>query len=125
MAISRGKESYENLKILWDVLNPELKQVKKMRFLLGTHCYKLEFFFCSDAKFLLIALGMTAASGKYSCPYCCIPNVSWGECYDSEKTPKIYAEDYARSGLDDLKDVKKFCQEGECGCKIPYQFVGS
>ena len=80
IAIVNGSEKYEHLKTaLGDVITEpcELKTLT-----VDQYNFEIEYFLCSDLKFLAIVCGIEAATSKYSCIWCKCPS---SECYDMSK----------------------------------------
>jgi len=70
-------------------------------------------FFCSDGKFLLTCLGLCAASGQFSCPFCVVPHTHWNDIYEGNKS----VSGYERVSMDDMNMWKgSACLLHEDGC---------
>jgi hypothetical protein len=73
ITVGRGSEKYENLSILFRKLSLIFEKIRKQTWLSKKRSIIiLEFWFCADAKFLLLALGLQAAHSEFSCPFCLI-----------------------------------------------------
>ena len=82
IAVGRGCESYENLALLFEKITPSLYSLKKGTFIHpSSSSFGIDMFFCSDGKFLLICLGLVAANGTFSCPFCALPNYDWSKSH--------------------------------------------
>lgn len=105
IAIGRGTENYDNIKLLLGKLHQPLLALKKHVFLIRSQSVKCQLTFASDAKFLLTCLGLCAAMGKYSCPFYCIPNTHWTAVY----LGLLNANDFRRTRFNDLSVCLSNC----------------
>ena len=80
IAILNVPEDYEKLAI---ALRDVIAEVKTLTFItIGNNKFEIEYFLCSDLKFLAIVCGIEAANSTYACVWCKCPAA---ERYDMEK----------------------------------------
>ena len=78
IALARGKECRENIALIMSALKESLQRVKRSGVaVFQRRIVAVRWTFCSDGKFLLMALGIHAANGKFSCPYCVLKKDFW------------------------------------------------
>ena len=78
IALARGKESRENIELIMSRLRPSLSRIKTHGIrVFQQKVISVRLAFCSDGKFLLLTLGIHAANGKFSCPFCVLKKDFW------------------------------------------------
>jgi len=79
VAVARGNEKYENVKIVLNKLYSDLKALKTLSVVVheGEEPWTLSLSLCCDGKFLLTIMGLIGASGDQSCPFCLVPKSMW------------------------------------------------
>ena len=72
LAIINGTEKYESLKTALSDLIMEVRDLKSVT--VDDLTFKIEYFICSDLKFLAIIYGIESATSTYSCVWCKCPS---------------------------------------------------
>ena len=71
-AVLEESEKYENVQELLSLYNTEIDLLNSGTILVGSK--NVQILLCADYKFILIALGMKAATSSHACIYCKCPN---------------------------------------------------
>ncbi|CAB3986755.1 NACHT, LRR and PYD domains-containing 12 [Paramuricea clavata] len=113
VAIINGPEYYETLKAsLPNLFNKINGLIKTGSILINGEYVKLEFFLGGDLKFLLMIIGMDAASSKYACLWCL---ANKDDRWDTSKNLNYYYDGPKCRTLEDI--LKHFqCKSGNLGC---------
>lgn len=120
IAVGRGMEKYENLSVLFGELSPILEKIRHLTWQSKKGAtITPEFWFCADAKFLLLVLGMQAANSEFSCPFCLLSHTLWGKTIvENIYNPSDYLR-HSMHALDICKISHRNCpSHNEHGCKI-------
>ena len=117
IAIVNGSEKYEHLKTaLGDVIT-EACELKTLT--VDQYNFEIEYFLCSDLKFLAIVCGIEAATSKYSCIWCKCPS---SECYDTSKEWSFSDTEKGARTNDDIISCHKQRKSLKFGCIHPPLF---
>ena len=97
IALAKGNECRENIEQIFERIHDSLRRVRQNGVKMGRGRLPVRLTFCADGKFLLMALGIHAAHGHFSCPYCVLKKDQWLLC----------ADDKSYVNADDLRDPRK------------------
>ena len=68
IAIINGSEKYECLATALADIIKEVRELKQLN--VNQHIFEIEYFLCSDLKFLAMICGIESATSNYSCVWC-------------------------------------------------------
>ncbi len=97
IVLAKGNECRENIEEVFQRIHASLRRVRQNGVKFGRAHLPVRLTFCADGKFLLMALGIHAAHGHFSCPYCVLKKDQWLLC----------ADDKSYVNADDLRDPRK------------------
>lgn len=118
LAIINGTEDYEALKNSLSDLIKEVTELKSIT--VNELTFEIEYFFCSDMKFLAIVYGIEAATAIYSCVWCKCPS---SDRYDmTKKWSFSNKEKGARTNDDIVACHLKKSRHEKYGCIHPPMF---
>jgi hypothetical protein len=110
LALGRGTEKFENLRVLFETLKPQFEAIRHKTWTSKNGAtITPEFWFCADAKFLLLALGLKAANSEFSCPFCLVPNTMWGQAILHNNPRPVDFCRHSMHALDICKNVNQHC----------------
>ena len=118
IAIINGSEKYEHLET---ALRDVIAEVCELQTLTVNHyVFEIEYFLCSDLKFLAIICGIEAAMSNYSCVWCKCPS---SQRYDMSKEWSFSdTENGARTNDDIISCCGKKPKSQKFGCIHPPLF---
>ena len=107
VALAKGKECRENIELIFSFLRAGFINVRRNGVRFGKGNIPVRLTFCADGKFMLMALGIHAANGQFSCPYCVLKKEYWVSSVDN-------VEYIAADDLRNPKDLRKRVGQGAC-----------
>ncbi len=101
VAIINGPEKYETLRESLSSLFKEINElIRTGTILINDDQIKLEFFLGGDMKFLLMLLGLAAATSDYACLWC---KIHKDDRWDTSKDMNFYSRGSKQRTLEDIK----------------------
>ena len=97
IAIINGTENYEALKTAMSDVITEVKELKSVT--VNELTFQIEYFICSDLKFLAMICGIGSATGTYSCVWCKCPS---SERFDMTKEWSFSDKENGARTIDDI-----------------------
>jgi len=107
-AVAKGSERRQNLEFLLEAVNPYLRQIPMSKFSVSHSSIEILLRFCSDGKFQLLVMGLVAANGTASCPYCVLPKEQWADAIYGDIDANLYLRKSSKE-LSKLKNDHLMC----------------
>jgi hypothetical protein len=121
LALGRRTEKFENLQVIFETLKPQFEAIRHKTWISKNGAtITPEFWFCADAKFFLLALGLKVANSEFSCSFCLVPNTMWGQAILHNNPRPIDFYRHSIHALNICKNVNQHCllHMNLCACHI-------